>query len=152
MSEIEAKIKRLGYTLPQAPKPVADYVPGMLDNNIIYTSGQLPLKDGVLCKGKLGKTLQLEEGYVAAKTCALNCLSVLKSVVGDLDRVVQIVKVVGFVNSSEDFTDHSKVINGASELLGEIFGVAGQHARSAIGVSSLPFGAACEVEIVARVQ
>lgn len=152
MSQIEAKIKELGYELPQPPKPVAAYVPGVQDGNLIYTSGQLPTKDGVLCKGKLGQTMTTEDGYSAARISALNCLGVLKSLIGDLDRVEKIVKVVGFVNCAADFEEQPKVINGASELLGEIFGEKGQHARSAVGVSSLPLGAACEVEIIARVR
>ncbi|MDO5411479.1 MAG: RidA family protein [Lachnospiraceae bacterium] len=152
MGRIEEKMKELGYVLPQAPKPVAAYVPGVQDGCLVYTSGQLPTENGVLHKGKLGENMTIEEGYEAARLSALNCLGVLKSMVGDLDRVERIVKVVGFVNSTPDFESQPKVVNGASELLGEIFGDAGKHARSAVGVNSLPLGAACEIEIVAHVR
>ena len=152
MSKVEAKLKELGITLPETPKPVAAYVPAMQSGDLVYTSGQLCTTNGVLCKGKLGKDLSVEEGYAAARASAINCLAVLKSVVGDLDRVEQIVKVVGFVNSDPSFTDQPKVVNGASELMQAVFGDAGCHARSAVGVSGLPLGAACEVEIIARVK
>lgn len=152
MSKIEARIAELGYTLPEPPEPVAAYIPGVLDGGLVYTSGQLPLSAGALVKGKLGAGLTVEEGYEAARICALNCLGVIKSMVGDLDRVQRIVKVVGFVNSAQDFEAQPKVINGASELLGEIFGEAGRHSRSAVGVSSLPLGACCELEMIASVR
>lgn len=152
MAKFEEKLTQLGYALPVAPKPIAAYIPGVQSGEMVYTSGQLPTKDGVLIKGCLGDTLTVEQGYEAARICVLNCLGVLKSIVGDLDQVEQIVKVVGFVNSTADFDAQPKVVNGASELLGEIFGDAGRHARSAVGVSSLPLGAACEVELIVRVR
>jgi enamine deaminase RidA (YjgF/YER057c/UK114 family) len=152
MSRIEEKLKKMGIVIPEAAKPVAAYVPGVLENGYVYTSGQLPSVSGVVRKGKLGDNLTVEEGYEAAKICAINCLAVVKSLVGDLDKVERIVKVVGFVNSTPDCESQPKVINGASELLGKIFDEAGAHARSAVGVASLPLGACCEVEIIVKIK
>jgi enamine deaminase RidA (YjgF/YER057c/UK114 family) len=152
MSRIEEKLKKMGIVIPEAAKPVAAYVPGVLENGYVYTSGQLPSVSGVIRKGKLGDTITIEEGYEAAKICAINCLAVVKSLVGDLDKVERIVKVVGFVNSTPDCDNQPKVINGASELLGKIFDEAGAHARSAVGVASLPLGACCEVEMIVKVK
>lgn len=152
MSRVEEKLSQMGLVVPEPPKPVAAYVPGVVDGKRIYTSGQLPTQNGVLIKGRLGENLTVEEGYAAARICALNCLGVLKSLVGDLDGVEQILKVVGFVNSTLEFDAQAKVVNGASELLGEVFGKAGVHARSAVGVAALPLGAACEVEIIAKIR
>jgi len=152
MSRIEEKLKEMGIVIPEAAKPVAAYVPGVLENGYVYTSGQLPGVSGVVRKGKLGDNLTVEEGYEAAKICAINCLAVVKSLVGDLDKVERIVKVVGFVNSTPDCESQPKVINGASELLGKIFDEAGAHARSAVGVASLPLGACCEVEMIVKVK
>lgn len=149
----EKKLEELGLNLPETPKPVAAYVPGVKVDKYIYTAGQIPFVDGELkYKGKVGKDVTVEEAYEAAKICALNCLSIVKDLAGGLDNVEKIVKVVGFVNSAEGFTDQPKVINGASELLGEIFGEAGAHARSAVGVSELPIGATCEVELIVKVK
>jgi len=152
MSRIEEKLKEMGIVIPEAAKPVAAYAPGVLENGYVYTSGQLPSVSGVVRKGKLGDNLTVEEGYEAAKICAINCLAVVKSLVGDLDKVERIVKVVGFVNSTPDCESQPKVINGASELLGKIFDEAGAHARSAVGVASLPLGACCEVEMIVKVK
>ena len=152
MSRIEEKLKEMGIVIPEAAKPVAAYVPGVLENGYVYTSGQLPSVSGVVRKGKLGDNLTVEEGYEAAKICAINCLAVVKSLVGDLDKVERVVKVVGFVNSTLDCESQPKVINGASELLGKIFDEAGAHARSAVGVASLPLGACCEVEMIVKVK
>lgn len=153
MSKIEAKIKELGLEVPEAPKPVAAYVPGVRSGDYIYTSGQIPLVKGELkFTGKVGAEKTIEEGYEAAKVCALNCLGVIKSLVGDLDKVEQVVKVVGFVNSASGFNMQPKVINGASELLGVIFGEKGAHARSAVGVNELPLDATCEVEVIVKVK
>lgn len=152
MSRIEEKLKEMGIVIPEAAKPVAAYVPGVLENGYVYTSGQLPSVSGVVRKGKLGDNLTVEEGYEAAKICAINCLAVVKSLVGDLDKVERIVKVVGFVNSTPDCESQPKVINGASELLGKIFDEAGAHARSAVGVASLPLGACCEVEMIVKIK
>lgn len=149
----EAKLKELGITVPAPAKPVAAYVPAVKDGNYVYTSGQIPLVEGQLkFQGKVGKDLPLEQGYEAAKVCAINCLAAIKGVVGSLDNVEQIVKVVGFVNSAPGFTDQPKVINGASELVGQVFGKAGEHARSAVGVSELPINAAVEVEMIVKVK
>lgn len=149
----EAKIKELGLTIPEAPKPVAAYVPAVRSGNLVYTAGQIPFLNGELkYKGKLGKDLTVEEGYEAAKLCALNCLSVIKGVIGDLDKIVRVVRVGGFVNSVPEFSDQPKVVNGASELLGQIFGEAGKHARAAVGSINLPINAAVEVEMVVEVK
>ena len=153
-SRIEARIRELGYELPVAPAPVAAYVPAVTSGSYVYTSGQLPFVDGVLpATGKVSASG--EEGFVNpedakkyAGISVLNALAAVKSVVGDLDRVQRIVKVVGFVASEVNFTAQPAVINGASELLGEIFGEAGQHARSAVGVPVLPLDSPVEVEII----
>ena len=149
----EEKIKSLGLELPEPPKPVAAYVPAVKVDNYVYTSGQLPFVNGELkYKGKVGKDVQEEDAYEAAKICALNCLSVIKGVIGDLDNIEQVVKINGYVASAPGFNLQPKVINGASELIGEIFGNIGQHARSAVGVNELPLDATCEVEMIVRVK
>jgi enamine deaminase RidA (YjgF/YER057c/UK114 family) len=149
----EKKVQELGLTLPEAPKPVAAYVPGVKVDKFIYTSGQIPFVNGELkYKGKVGKDVTPEDAYEAAKVCALNCLGVVKSLAGSLDNVEKIVKVVGFVNSAAGFNQQPQVINGASELLGEIFGEAGAHARSAVGVNELPMDATCEVELIVKIK
>lgn len=151
MSVVESKIKELGFELPGVAKPVAAYIPAKLSGEYVYTSGQIPIVKGELkYKGKVGATISEEEAYKAAQVCALNCLAAIKGVIGDLDKVVEIVKVVGFVNSAAGYSMQPKVINGASELLGNIFGEKGQHARSAVGVSELPLDAACEVELIVK--
>jgi len=150
--EFEKKLEAMGLRLPDAPKPVAAYVPGVRAGDFIYTSGQLPSENGAIRKGKLGAGMSVEDGYAAAKICALNCLAVVKSLAGDLDAVERIVKVVGFVNSAPDFEAQPKVVNGASEFLGELFGEAGVHSRSAVGVNSLPLGACCEIEMIVKVK
>ncbi len=149
----EQKLKDLGLTLPEVPKPVAAYVPGTRSGNIIYTSGQIPFDKGELVyKGRLGKDLVLEDGYEAAKLCFLNCLGIIKSMVGSLDKVKKVIKINGFVNSSPEFTNQPQVINGASDLCLEVFGEKGKHARAAVGTSGLPLGAAVEVEIIVEVE
>ncbi|MZP30158.1 RidA family protein [Heliobacterium undosum] len=149
---VEAKLQELGLTLPEAPKPVAAYVPSVKAGDFIYTSGQIPFVNGELkYKGKVGKDLTAEKAYEAAKVCCLNCLGVIKGQVGDLNQVKKIVKVVGFVNSAPGFQGQPGVINGASELLGQVFGDKGQHARSAVGVNELPLDAAVEVEMIVQV-
>jgi len=149
----ETKLKELGITVPDAPKPVAAYVPAVKEGNYVYTSGQIPFVAGELkFKGKLGKDLTVEQGYDAAKTCAINCLAAIKSVIGSLDNIEQVIKIVGFVSSAANFVDQPKVINGASELVGSIFGKAGEHARSAVGVAELPLDAAVEVEMIVKVK
>ena len=149
----EAKLKELGIELPEAPKPLAAYVPAMQAGEFVYTSGQVPLEAGELkFKGKVGADLSEEEGYAAARLCAINCLSAVKGLTGSLDKIGQIVKVTGFVNSAPGFTAQPKIVNGASEFLVEVFGDAGKHARSAVGVSELPIGAPVEVEIIVKLK
>ncbi len=153
MMTIEQKLNSLGLTLPQTPKPVAAYIPAIQVDNMVYTSGQIPVVTGELkFKGKLGREISQEQGYEAAKICAINALSAIKSVIDDLDRIEQIVKVVGFVASTDGFTDQPAVINGASEFLKELFGEKGAHARSAVGMAELPLGAAVELEMIVKVK
>lgn len=149
----EAKLVSMGIKLPPVPKPVAAYVPAIIADKYIYTSGQLPMVEGKLAyKGKLGSELTEDQGYAAAKVCAVNCLSAIRDIAGSLDNVERIVKVTGFVNSAPGFINQPGVINGASELLSEIFGEAGNHARSAVGASELPLGAAVEVELIVKIK
>lgn len=153
MSTIEQRLQDAGYTLPQVSKPLAAYVPTMRDGNNIYTSGQLPVIDGVLAgTGKVGESVSLEDAQSYARTCVLNGLAAIKAEIGDLDKISQITKVVGFVSSASDFDAQHLVINGASEFLGEIFGAKGTHARSAVGVAMLPMNAPVEVEMIVRVE
>ncbi len=149
----EEKLKELGIELPEAPKPLAVYIPAMRVGQLVLTAGQIPLKNGKLVlEGKVGKNLSLEDGVKAAEQCAINCLSVIKSISGSLDNIEQIVKLTVFVNSSEDFTLQHLVANGASELVGKIFGGAGRHSRSAVGVSQLPLNAPVEIEMIAKLK
>lgn len=149
---IEAKLQELGIQLPEVPKPVAAYVPFVHSGEHIFTSGQICLEKGQLkYKGKVGSDLSPEEGFQAARLCAINNLAVLKAAAGSLDKVVQIVKVTVFVNSAAGFNGQPAVANGASELFMQVFGEAGRHARSAVGVSELPLDTACEVEVIARI-
>ena len=150
---IEEKIKELGYTLPETPKPLAAYIPAIQTGNYVYTSGQVPFADGELkYAGKIGFDLSIEEGQKAAELCALNSLSAIKSVIGDLNKIEQIIKVTVFVNSADAFTDQPKVANGVSEFLGKIFGEAGKHVRSAVGVNELPIDSAVEIEMMVKVK
>jgi enamine deaminase RidA (YjgF/YER057c/UK114 family) len=147
-----ARLTELGITLPPVAKPVAAYVPAVRSGNTVYTSGQLPMVDGALTyAGKVGTDVSAEDAKTAARISALNALAAVDALVG-LDNVVRIVKVVGFVASADDFTGQPGVVNGASELLGEIFGEAGAHARSAVGVAELPLGASVEVELMVEVR
>lgn len=151
---IKAKLQELGLELPTPPKPVAAYVPFVQSGNLVYVSGQLPLENGQIAyRGLLGEHLTVEEGYQAARLCALNGLAILDDALGgDWNRLVRIVRVGGFVASTPTFVDHPKVINGASELLGELLGDQGRHARAAVGVSALPLEAAVEVELLAEIR
>ena len=152
-SRIEARLAELGLVLPPVAAPVAAYVPAVISGNHVYTSGQLPFIDGKLtATGKVGAEISAEDAKSMAATSAINAIAALKSVIGDLDRVIRIVKVVGFVASDPSFTGQPGVINGASELLGEVFGEAGVHARSAVGVSVLPLDSPVEVELIAEFQ
>ena len=153
MSKSEERLASAGVVIPDVPLPLAAYVPGLVSGNLAYTSGQLPMADGQLVfKGRLGENASVEDGYAAARQCACNCLGVVKALIGDLDRVKRVIKVVGFVNSAADFEAQPKVINGASELLQLAFGEAGTHARSAVGVAALPLGAMCEVELIVEFE
>lgn len=148
MSRVEERIASLGITLPETPAPVAVYVPAVRTGSYVYTSGQLPMVEGKLrVTGKVGAEVTPEEAKELARVCALNALAAVKSVIGDLDRIQRVVKVVGFVASAADFTGQPGVVNGASELLGEVLGDKGVHARSAVGVAVLPLDAPVEIEI-----
>ncbi|MEU9098967.1 RidA family protein [Streptomyces sp. NPDC048361] len=148
MSAVEAKLAELGLTLPSVVPPLAAYQPAVRSGVYVYTAGQLPMVEGKLpVIGKVGGEVTAEEAKELAATCALNALAAVKSVVGDLDRIARVVKVVGFVASAPDFTGQPGVINGASELLGAVLGDKGIHARSAVGVAVLPLDAPVEVEI-----
>lgn len=152
-SMIEEKLESIGLSLPVVPTPLASYIPANKAGEFIYTSGQLPMKDGVLAyEGKVGKDISTEQATQAARICALNCLAAIKSVIGSLDNIVQIVKLVVFVKSAEGFTGQPLVANGASDLMLELFGENGKHARSAVGVSELPKNAAVEIEMIVRVK
>ncbi|GLW23753.1 RidA family protein [Microbispora triticiradicis] len=153
MATPEERLAELGITLPEVVPPLAAYVPAVRTGGHVYTSGQLPLVKGELSvTGKVGAEVSPEEAKEQARICAVNALAAIRSLVGDLSQVVRIVKVVGFVASAPGFTGQPQVVNGASELLGEVFGEAGRHARSAVGVAVLPLDAAVEVEIVAEVR
>ena len=137
----EKKLKELGISLPPFPKPVANYVPAVRVGNLLFVSGHGPYNDGkTLTSGKLGKELTVDQGYQTARNVALNCLASIRAAIGDLDRVKRVVKLLGMVNCTEDFKDQPKVINGASDLLVEVLGDAGKHARSAVGMQALPNG------------
>lgn len=144
---VEARLTELGLELPQPAAPVAAYVAHVTSGNLVFISGQLPLSEGrIVCTGRLGDGVAIEAGYAAARLCGLNLLAQLRDAAGDLDRVRRAVKLVGFVCCTADFTDHPKIINGASDLMLDVFGEAGRHARVAIGAPSLPLGAAVEVD------
>tara|TARA_Y100001970_G_scaffold15006_1_gene16913 strand:- start:2052 stop:2507 length:456 start_codon:yes stop_codon:yes gene_type:complete len=144
---IEENLKKLNINLPKAPDPVGAYVASKIVGNLVFISGQLPLNStGELMKGKIGKELNLEQGQEAAKFCALNIIAQLKKICGSLDKVKGCVKITGYVNSIDSFTDQPKVINGASDLISKIFGDKGKHTRAAVSVNSLPLGVAVEIE------
>jgi len=149
---IENRLAELGYSLPEIAKPVAAYIPAVVTGNLVYTSGQLPFVSGALAaSGKVGEghgLVPASDAKEYARVCALNALAAAASVIGSLDRVTRVVKVVGFVASDPSFTGQPGVINGASEFLGEVFGDAGVHARSAVGVAVLPLDAPVEVEVI----
>lgn len=145
---VEARIAELGLTLPEVVPPLATYQPAVRSGAYVYTAGQLPMVQGKLpVTGKVGAEVSAEQAKELAATCALNALAAVKSVVGDLDKIARVVKVVGFVASAPDFTAQPGVLNGASELLGEVLGDKGVHARSAVGVAVLPLDAPVEIEI-----
>ena len=149
---IEEKINQMGIEIPEAAKPLAAYIPALKVGNLIMTSGQVPVSKGVIqFQGKVGKDHSEEEGKEAAKLCAINCLSAVKSLIGNLDKIKRIVKLTVFVNSSTGFTAQPKVANGASEFIVVVFGDIGKHVRSAVGVSELPLNSAVEIEMIVEV-
>ena len=149
----EARLRDLGHELPAVPEPAGAYVPATRAGTLIFTAGQLPLEDGEIhITGKVGDVVSLEEASEAARLCALNALAAAAAEAGGLNRIARVVKVTGFVASSPDFNRQPEVINGASGLIGEVFGEAGLHARSAVGVAELPLDAPVEVELVAELE
>jgi enamine deaminase RidA (YjgF/YER057c/UK114 family) len=150
--EIDAKLAELGLSLPQPAAPVAAYVPGVVVGGLAHVSGQLPFIGGDLVTGRLGQDVGLERGAAAAQACGLMILAQLKAALGSLSRVERVVKLGAFVCSTADFTDQPKVANGASELMAAVFGEAGKHARSAVGVPVLPLGAAVEIDAIVAVR
>ena len=154
MSKIESRLQELGITLPDSPAPMANYVPVVRTGNLIYLSGVGPTakSDGSEYKGKLGDNISVDEGYDAARLTAINLIARLKGYLGDLDRVTQIVKLLSMVNATPDFTEPPAVSNGCSDLMVEVFGDRGRHARSAIGVATLPGGIPIEIELIAEIS
>jgi enamine deaminase RidA (YjgF/YER057c/UK114 family) len=154
MGQIDKRLAELGITLPVPAKPVANYVGWVRTGNLVYTAGQVSLKDGKIeYQGKVGSDYSVEDAQKAARLCAINIIAQIKEACdGDLDRVRRIVKLVGFVNAVPEFTDHPKVVNGASDVMVEVFGDRGKHARSAVGSGSLPINVAVEVEAIAEVD
>ncbi len=144
---------RIEIRLPNPPKPAGSYIPAVRVGNILYISGQIPFVDGeIKYKGKLGKDVTVEEGYQAARACGLNALSALKNEIGDLHKVRRIIKLSGYVNGTEGFIDQPKVVDGASDLMSEVFGDVGRHARIALGANSLPLGSAVEIDLIAEIS
>ena len=151
--EIEAKLKEMGIELPAAVTPVANYVPAVRTGNLVFLSGHGPNKeDGSLITGKIGSDLTTEQGYQAARRVAIGLLGSLKVVIGDLDKVERVVKLLGLVNCTPEFADQPKVINGASDFLVDVFGDRGKHARSAVGTNALPLNIAVEIEMIVEVE
>lgn len=150
---IDERLKELGITLPQLAKPLASYAPAVVSGAYVFVSGQLPTVDGRLkAEGRVGEEVTVDEARECARIAALNGLAAVASVAGSLDRIKRIVRVAGYVRSGDSFKDHPKVVNGASDVLREIFGEAGIHARSAVGCSSLPLGAPVEVEMIVEIE
>ena len=153
MVNIETKLIELKLQIPNPSKPVAAYISAKQTGNLVFTAGQLPMVNGeLMTKGLLGRDVEIEEAYKAARICTLNALAAIKGVIGDLDRIKQIVRVVGYVASVPTFTQQPAVVNGASELLLEIFGENGKHARSAVGMAVLPLNASVEIELTVEVE
>lgn len=151
--EIERRLAGLGVTLPKAPAPAANYIPFVQVGELLFVSGQISMAEGALITGRLGETMTVEEGQLAARTCAINLLAQVKAACGgDLDRLVRVVRLGGFVNCTADFTDQPKVINGASDLMAEAVGETGLHARTAVGVPSLPMGVAVEIDGIFQIR
>ncbi len=154
MGVAEKRLEELGITLPDMRPPIANYVPAVRTGNLLFLSGNIPAArpDGTEIRGKLGAGLSVEEGYEAARLAGINLLAVLKSTLGDLDKVKQIVKLLSMVNAAPDFIETPAVANGCSDLMGEVFGSRGKHARSAVGMASLPLNVPVEVEMVVEVE
>jgi enamine deaminase RidA (YjgF/YER057c/UK114 family) len=153
MGVIEEKLRQMGLELPEVAAPVAAYVPTVRTGNLVFVSGQIPRERGELkYRGHVGGNLTVEDGRAAARLCALNALAAVKREIGDLDRIRRIVKLTGYVASAAGFTDQPKVVDGASLLLGELFGERGQHARAAVGVTELPLGVSVELEMIVEVE
>lgn len=153
LGRIESSLANLGLILPETPKPVAAYIPAKQAGKLVFTAGQLPMVKGeLISKGLLGQDVEIEEANKAARICTLNALAAIKGVIGDLDRIKQVVRVVGYVASTPTFTQQPAVVNGASELLLEIFGDTGKHARSAVGMAVLPMNASVEIELTVEVE
>ena len=153
MSMISEKLKELRVVLPKVGTPAGNYLPAVRSDRLIFSSGQVPRVDGAMMyEGKLGDTVSDSDGYDAARVCTINCLSAIDYLAGGLDNIERVIKVTCFISSTPDFTAHAAVANGATDLLGELFGKAGIPARSAVGMSSLPSNAAVEVEMVAQVK
>ena len=150
--KIEARLAELGITLPAAPAPAANYVPFVQSGQQLFVSGQISNSAEGLIKGKLGADMDVEEGALAARFCGLALIAQARAALGDLDRVKRVVKLVGFVNSTAEFTDQPKVVNGCSDLMVEVFGEAGRHARSAVSAASLPLGVAVEIEAIFEIE
>ena len=150
---IEETLSSLGVTLPSPPAPAGSYVPVVVTGSLAFVAGQIPMEAGkVQFMGKVGKDISIEAGQQAARLCTINALAQLKAALGSLDRVQRVVKVTGFVNCTPDFSEQPKVINGSSDLLVQVFGEKGKHARAAVGVGSLPLGSAVEVEFVVEIR
>jgi Putative translation initiation inhibitor, yjgF family len=153
MKKVEEKLKELGIELSESPTPLGAYRPAVVSGNLVFVSGQLPLKEGKLVyKGKLGAEVSVEDGMQAARLAAINSLSVLKSELGDLNKIKGVIKMTGYVASAAGFDMQAKVLNGASELFYDVFGEMGKHARAAVGVYELPLGAPVEIEIIAEIS
>ena len=150
---VQDRLDALGLELPEVATPAGAYVPALVSGNLVFTAGQIPLVDGkLMATGKVGSEIDVDYAREIARRCALNAIPAVKSVIGDLDRVKRVVKVVGFVSSEPSFTQQPQVINGASELLEQVFGEAGIHARSAVGVAVLPLDAPVEVELIVEFE
>ena len=153
MSQVEDKLKEMGLELTEGPPPMANYIPGYRAGNLVFLSGVGPRDaEGNTLRGKLGAEVTVEEGYQAARLCALNLLANLKGIIGDLDKVKHVVKLLAMVNAAPDFAQQPAVINGCSDLLVEVLGDKGRHARSAVGMGSLPGGMAVEIEMIVEVE
>lgn len=151
--KVEETIVRKGYNLPESSPPIASYVNGVISGNLLFISGKLPVEEGrVKFAGKVGRELTPEQGYEAAKLCALHTIVSAREVLGNLDHISRVLKVTGFVNVESGFTDIPKIVNGASDLFVDVFGEKGKHARSAIGVSELPLNSCCEIEVIFEIK